>query len=74
MGTGIVSILINHLPFQFSGLTEISTVFLIFNVILFLTLLALSILQYSIWPELFGLMLRHPVQSMFLYDTIPIPC
>lgn len=67
MGTGIVAILIHQLPYQFRGLYEISVVFLILNVIIFLTLLVLSIIRYTVWPEIFLLMLRHPVQSLFLY-------
>lgn len=67
MGTGIVAVLIHQLPFQFAGLVEISAIFLVLNVILFLTLLVVSIARYVIWPELFLLMLRHPVQSLYLY-------
>jgi tellurite resistance protein TehA-like permease len=71
MGTGIVAILIHQLPYQFTGLYEISIVFFILNVIIFLTLLALSIIRYTVWPEIFLLMMRHPVQSLFLY-YVPI--
>ena len=68
MGTGIVGILIHQLPYQFSGLTEISTVFLCLNVILFLSLFVLSIVRYAVWPEIWLLMLHHPVQSLFMYS------
>jgi len=67
MGTGIVAILIHQLPYQFSGLAEISVVFLCLNVLIFLTLFVLSIVRYTLWPEIWLLMLRHPVQSLFLY-------
>lgn len=67
MGTGIVAVLINRLPFQFVGLVEISVMFLVLNVIIFVTLLVLSITRYVIWPEIFLLMLWHPVQSLYLY-------
>jgi len=67
MGTGIVAILIHQLPYQFSGLSEISVVFLCLNVLIFLTLFVLSIVRYTLWPEIWLLMLRHPVQSLFLY-------
>ena len=69
MGTGIVAILIHQLPFQFTGLVEISAVFLVLNVIIFITLIVLTIARYAIWPEIFLLMLRHPVQSLYLYIT-----
>jgi tellurite resistance protein TehA-like permease len=67
MGTGIVAILIHQLPYQFSGLSEISALFLCLNVLIFLTLFVLSIVRYTLWPEIWLLMLRHPVQSLFLY-------
>jgi tellurite resistance protein TehA-like permease len=67
MGTGIVAILIHQLPFQFQGLSEISTVFLFFNIILFSSLAIASAIRYVVWPEIWGLMLRHPMQSLYLY-------
>ncbi len=66
MGTGIVAILLHQLPFQFAGLTEISVIFLCLNVLLFVILFAASAVRYALWPEIWGLMLRHPVQSLFL--------
>ena len=66
MGTGIVAILIHQLPYQFRGLYEISIVFLILNIVIFLTLSFFTILRYLVWPEIFLLMVRHPVQSLFL--------
>ena len=66
MGTGIVAILIHQLPFQFAGLFEISVVVFILNIIIFLSLLMATIIRHAIWPETFMLMLRHPVQSLFL--------
>jgi hypothetical protein len=70
MGTGIVAVLIHQLPYQFRGLYEISLVFLFTNIILFITLFVLSILRYAVWPEIWGLMLRDPVQSLYLYLPI----
>ena len=67
MGTGIVAILIHQLPYQFSGLSEISVVFLCLNIVIFLSLFVLSVVRYTVWPEIWLLMLRHPVQSLFLY-------
>lgn len=70
MGTGIVAVLIHQLPYQFTGLSEISVVFLFINIIIFLTLFILNLVRYAIWPEIWGLMLRHPVQSLFLYNPL----
>lgn len=67
MGTGIVGILIHQLPYQFPGLVQISSIFLCLNVALFLLLSFFSIARYAIWPEIWGLMLRHPVQSLYLF-------
>jgi len=66
MGTGIVAILLHQLPYQFPGLTVISIIFLCLNVLLFLILFVASAVRYALWPEIWGLMLRHPVQSLFL--------
>src|SRR5271156_3146708 len=71
MGTGIVGILIHQLPYQFSGLYEISIVFFLLNVVLFVSLLVASIIQYTVWPEMWGMLLRHPMQSLYL-GTVPI--
>jgi tellurite resistance protein TehA-like permease len=66
MGTGIVAILVHQLPYQFPGLSEISIVFMFLNIIIFLILFVLSIVRYIVWPEIWLLMLRHSVQSLFL--------
>ncbi|GAK67324.1 sulfite transporter Ssu1 [Moesziomyces antarcticus] len=66
MGTGITSILLHQLPYQFNGLGIISNVIFGFNVLLFLLFLGISIARYIIWPQLFWIMLFHPAQSLFL--------
>lgn len=66
MGTGITSILLHQLPYQFRGLGIISNVIFGFNVLLFLLFLGISIARYVIWPQLFQIMLFHPTQSLFL--------
>ncbi|SNX87359.1 related to Malic acid transport protein [Melanopsichium pennsylvanicum] len=66
MGTGITSILLHQLPYQFRGLAIISNVIFGFNVLLFFLFLGISIARYVIWPQLFWIMLFHPTQSLFL--------
>lgn len=66
MGTGIVSILLHELPYQFRGLGIISNVIFGFNVLLFLLFLLISAARYIIWPQMFPTMLFHPTQSLFL--------
>lgn len=71
MGTGIVSILLHNLPYNGVWLYYISVIIFALNVGLFVTFLLLSILRYSIWPEIWMKMIRHPVQSLFI-GTFPM--
>jgi C4-dicarboxylate transporter/malic acid transport protein len=66
MGTGITSILLHQLPYQFNGLGIISNVIFGLNVFLFLIFFGISLARYTIWPNLFWTMLFHPTQSLFL--------
>ena len=71
MGTGIVSILIHNLPYNGVWLYWISVVIFALNVVIFTTFLILSLLRYTIYPEIWLAMIRHPAQSLFL-GTIPM--
>ncbi|PWN46567.1 hypothetical protein IE53DRAFT_391258 [Violaceomyces palustris] len=71
MGTGITSILLHQLPYQFHGLDVISNIIFALNVCLYLLFLGLSIARYTIWPQMFKIMLFHPTQSLFL-GTFPM--
>lgn len=71
MGTGIVSILLNTLPYNGHWLYWISVVIFAFNVLLFAVFLSLSILRYVVYPEIFPVMVTHPTQSLFL-GTFPM--
>lgn len=66
MGTGISSILLHQLPYQFRGLGIISNVIFALNVLLFCIFLGLSVARYTIWPTMGPTMLFHPTQSLFL--------
>ncbi|KAB8222391.1 voltage-dependent anion channel [Aspergillus novoparasiticus] len=66
MGTGIVSILLNTLPCNGEWLYWISVVIFAFNVLLFAIGCVITVLRYSLYPEIFTVMITHPVQSMFL--------
>ncbi|KAF7622501.1 hypothetical protein AFLA_009038 [Aspergillus flavus NRRL3357] len=66
MGTGIVSILLNTLPYNGEWLYWISVVIFAFNVLLFAMGCVITALRYSLYPEIFTVMITHPVQSMFL--------
>ncbi|GFF86948.1 hypothetical protein IFM61392_00380 [Aspergillus lentulus] len=61
MGTGIVSILLNTLPYNAQWLYWISVVIFAINVLLFITGCIISFLRYTLYPEIFGAMIVHPV-------------
>lgn len=71
MGTGIVSILLHNLPYNGEWLYWISVAIFAVNVLLFTAFLLLSVLRYSIYPEIWFAMIHHPVQSLFL-GTFPM--
>jgi tellurite resistance protein TehA-like permease len=71
MGTGIVSILLNFIPFHTSWLYYLSIVFFILNTILFTLALSTSILRYTLYPEIWMVMIQDPTNSLFL-GTIPM--
>ncbi|KAF2632129.1 hypothetical protein BU25DRAFT_445259 [Macroventuria anomochaeta] len=51
MDTGIISIIMNILPWQFSGLGILSTIMFVFNIILFTTFALLSIVRLVNFPR-----------------------
>lgn len=71
MGTGIVSILLNTLPYNGKWLYWISIVIFAFNVLLFGVFLSISVLRYLLYPDIFSVMVTHPAQSLFL-GTLPM--
>ncbi|KAJ5096351.1 hypothetical protein NUU61_005707 [Penicillium alfredii] len=71
MGTGIVSILLHNLPYNGIWLYWISVVTFALNVLLFSTGCILSAIRYTLYPEIFRVMVMHPVQSMFI-GTFPM--
>jgi hypothetical protein len=66
MGTGITSILLHNLPYNGRWLLYISYIMFALNVILFVIFLLISLLRYTLYPKIWGAMIRHPVQSLFL--------
>ena len=71
MGTGIVSILLHNLPYNAHWLYWISVVIFALNVLLFGTGFDIRLLRYTLYPEIFRVMIIHPVQSMFI-GTFPM--
>ena len=66
MGTGIVSILLHGLPYNADWLYWLSVIVFALNVGLFVVFTVISLLRYTLYPGIWGAMLRHPVQSLFL--------
>jgi tellurite resistance protein TehA-like permease len=71
MGTGIVSVLMNSVPFDTSVLYYFSIVFFVLNIILFLLASITSIVRYTLYPEIWLVMIQDPTNSLFL-ATIPM--
>ncbi|KAH9877945.1 hypothetical protein J1614_003162 [Plenodomus biglobosus] len=75
MGTGIVAVLLHTLcdvyPNHAEALRLLSIIFFVLNVCVFLAILVVSLLRYTLYPATWTLMLRHPVQSLFL-GTVPM--
>lgn len=71
MGTGIVAVLLVTLPYRSPWLYYASLVFFALNTLLFSLALLTSILRYTLYPEIWSVMIRDPVNSLFL-ATIPM--
>ena len=71
MGTGIVSILLNRLPYNATWLYYISVAVFVLNIALFLLFLGITVLRYAMFRGLWSVMIQHPVQSLFL-GTFPM--
>jgi len=66
MGTGIVSVLLESLPYRFNGLHALALIFFGINILLFAVFMIISVLRCIIWPPLLLRTLLDPVSSMFL--------
>ena len=71
MGTGIVSILLHNLPYNTEWIRWISVGFFALNVLLMVSFTTISVARYVLYPQIWGVMIRHPTQSLFL-GTFPM--
>lgn len=71
MGTGVVALLLEAIPFQSNWLHYLSIIFFILNLILYSLAFVTSFLRYTLYPEIWGVMIQDPINSLFL-GTIPI--
>src|SRR6187402_2564589 len=71
MGTGIVSTLLHNLPYNGDWLYWLSVIIFCLNIGLFVTFTAISVVRYTLYPELWRIVIMHPTQSHFV-GTFPI--
>ncbi|OBZ68275.1 Sulfite efflux pump SSU1 [Grifola frondosa] len=73
MGTGAISILFHNFPYASDSIAmKIFTfIFFFLNLTLFTLFNALSISRYILFPDVWPLMIQHPVQSLYL-GTYPM--
>lgn len=65
MGTGIISVLLESLPYRFNGLHALALIFFGINLLLFVVFMVISIIRCIIWPPLLLRTLLNPVSCMF---------
>jgi tellurite resistance protein TehA-like permease len=71
MGTGIVSTILYSIPWKAQWLYYLSIIFFVLNVALFSSAFFISVLRYTIWPEIWTVMIEDSNNSLFL-GTIPM--
>lgn len=71
MGTGVCGVLLHSLPWQARWLDYLSIIFFVLNAALFGIFTIMSVLRYTIWPEIWAVMIQDPVHSLFL-GTVPM--
>ena len=71
MGTGIAANLFYFMPYNARWLYWLSIVFFCLNIVLFTLAFLTSFLRYTLYPEIWTVMIRDPNNSLFL-GTIPM--
>lgn len=71
MGTGIVSLLFAAIPFEAQWLYWLAVIFLGLNAILFTCAFSISAVRYTLYPEIWTVMIADSTNSLFL-GTIPM--
>ncbi|TKA32941.1 hypothetical protein B0A50_01167 [Salinomyces thailandicus] len=71
MGTGIVANIFIAIPWKASWLYYLSIIFFVLNVALFSLAFAASFLRYTIWPQIWTVMIQDSANSLYL-GTIPM--
>lgn len=71
MGTGIVSTILYSIPWKAQWLHYLSIIFFVLNVALFSLAFMISVLRYTMFPEIWRVMIEDTNNSLFL-GTIPM--
>lgn len=73
MGTGAVDILFHAFPYGkgSQGMKIITLIFFFLNLSLFIVFAFISLVRYIMFPDAWGVMIRHPVQSLYT-GTFPM--
>jgi len=71
MGTGIVATILIAIPWKADWLYYLSIVFFVLNTCLFAMAFTASVLRYTIWPEIWMVMVADATNSLFL-GTVPM--
>src|SRR5690242_1170784 len=71
MGSGVVSLLFAAIPFEAQCLYWLAVVFLGLNAVLFTCAFSISVLRYTLYPEIWCVMIADSTNSLFL-GTIPM--
>lgn len=68
MGTGAISILFHNYPYADDSTTMkvFTYIFFFLNLVLFITFNVLTAIRYIIFPDILTVMIRHPVQSLYV--------
>ena len=72
-GTGVISLLFSVFPYWRGShaMRGLSTTFFFLNLVLFVLFCAATVARYWRFPGVWGAMIRHPVQSLYL-GTFPM--
>ncbi|KAF3910600.1 hypothetical protein ABW21_db0203516 [Orbilia brochopaga] len=71
MGTGITAVLLYIMPYNARWIQYIAIAIFCFNILLFIAFSIISLLRYTMFPGIWGFMIGHPVQSLFI-GTFPM--
>ena len=68
MGTGAVSILFHNYPYLSNSTTfkVFTYIFFFLNIVLFVLFNIMTVVRYTWFPQIWPVMIRHPVQSLYL--------